>query len=124
LRVVADQVGTPTSAALIAEVTAAALRQSTMPRPMPSGLWHLTAHGQTSWHGFAEAIVEGAFERGLIARKPSVVPIATTDFPTRARRPAYSCLDNSGLPPDLRSVVHDWRDGLQRVLDELGANRG
>jgi dTDP-4-dehydrorhamnose reductase len=120
LRVVADQVGTPTSAALIADVTAAALRQS----PMPSGLWHLTAHGQTSWHGFAEAIVEGAFERGLIARKPSVVPIASADFITRARRPAYSCLDNGRLPPDLRSVVHDWRDGLRRVLDELGADRG
>ncbi len=120
LRVVADQVGTPTSAALIANVTAAALRQS----PMPSGLWHLTAHGQTSWHGFAEAIVEGAFERGLIARKPSVVPIATADFPTRARRPAYSCLDNSRLPSHLRSVVHDWRDGLRRVLDEIGADRG
>lgn len=120
LRVVADQVGTPTSAALIADVTAAALRQS----QMPSGLWHLTAHGQTSWHGFAEAIVEGAYERGLIARKPSVVPIATADFPTRARRPAYSCMDNGRLPADLRAVVHDWRDGLRRVLGELGENQG
>lgn len=120
LRVVADQVGTPTSAALIADVTAAALRQSSM----ASGLWHLTAHGQTSWHGFAEAIVEGAFERGLIARKPSVVPIATTDFPTRARRPAYSCMDNGRLPPDLLSIIHDWRDGLRHVLDEFGADQG
>jgi dTDP-4-dehydrorhamnose reductase len=120
LRVVADQIGTPTSATLIADVTASALRQS----PIPSGLRHLTAHGDTSWHGFAEAIVDGACERGLIARKPSVAPIATADFPTRARRPAYSCLDNGRLPADLLGIVHDWRDGLQRVLDELGANRG
>ena len=116
LRVVADQIGTPTPAALIADVTAAALGRTSM----ASGLWHVTAHGRTSWHGFAEAIVDGAFERGLIARKPSVVAIATADFPTRARRPAYSCLDNGRLPPDLLSAVHDWRDGLRRVLDELG----
>lgn len=118
LRVVADQVGTPTSAAMIADVTAAALR-----RPSAvSGLLHLTAHGRTSWHGFAEAIVDGAFERGLIVRKPFVVPITTADFPTRARRPAWSCLDNGRLPPDLRAAVHDWREGLRRVLDDLRAD--
>lgn len=119
LRVVADQVGTPTPAALIADVTAAALRLS----PAPSGLWHLTAHGRTSWHGFAQAIVDGAFERGLIARKPSVVAIATADFPTRARRPAHSCLDHGRLPPDLLAAIRDWREGLGRVLDELRGDR-
>src|SRR3546814_487168 len=63
LRVVADQVGSPTSAAHIADTTAAVLAQGAG----RSGLWHLTCAGQTSWHGFAEAIMAGAGERGLLA---------------------------------------------------------
>ena len=84
LRVVADQIGTPTPAALIADVTARALRG---PTPK-SGLWHLTATGQTSWHGFAEAIFAGAVARGLLPRAPKVEPITTGDYPTPAARPA------------------------------------
>src|SRR5690606_12036447 len=87
LRVVADQIGTPTSALLIADVTAKILQA----QDQPSGLWHLTATGSTSWHGFADAIIAQAFEAGLIDRRPGVVPITTADFPTPARRPAYSC---------------------------------
>ena len=71
LRVVGDQVGTPTPAALIADVTARIISADAR----KSGTWHLTPHGQTSWHGFGEAIVEGAFERGLLAKKPIVTAI-------------------------------------------------
>src|SRR5690606_11932335 len=73
LRVVADQVGSPTSAAHIADTTAAILGQGTA----RGGTWHLTCTGQTSWHGFAEAIMAGAVERGLLARAPKVHAIAT-----------------------------------------------
>ncbi len=119
LRVVADQVGSPTPAAWIADATAAILAQPAQ----ASGLWHLTAAGQASWHGFAEAIVQGAFERGLLERMPRVEPIATSDYPTPAARPAYSVLDNGRLRRDFGLEPPDWREGLARVLDELAGGR-
>ena len=115
LRVVADQHGTPTPAYLIADVTAALLRNSAAPR----GTFHLTAAGETSWHGFATAILDGAAERGLIPRAPRVVPITTADSPTRAKRPAYSRLDIAALESVLGQPMPDWRSGLDHVLDQM-----
>jgi dTDP-4-dehydrorhamnose reductase len=112
LRVVADQVGTPTPAALIADVTAELLGL----RDAPSGTFHLTPRGETSWHGFAEAIFEEALARGLISRAPKVIPIATSDYPTRARRPGYSRLDIGRLEQVLGHALPEWRVGLQQVL--------
>jgi len=117
LRVVADQIGTPTSAALIADVTAHLLAISD---GAPDGLLHLTAGGRTTWHGFAEAIVSGAYARGLLARVPRVVPIATADYPTPARRPAYSVLDTGRLEAGCGIRLLDWQEGLARTLDALG----
>jgi len=116
LRVVADQVGTPTSAALVAETTAAILGRAS---PRSSGLWHLTAEGHTSWHGFAEAIVTRAQARGLLAKRPAVAPIATADYPTRARRPAYSCLDTRRLSHDFSVDLPEWAEDLERVLGSI-----
>ncbi|CAD2262393.1 dTDP-4-dehydrorhamnose reductase [Xanthomonas arboricola] len=120
LRVVADQVGTPTPAALIADVTAQLLRQRT---PDTSGTWHLTAAGQTSWHGFAEAIFQQAVSAGLLSRAPRVVPITTADYPTPAKRPAYSRLSIDKLQRDFDIVLPDWQLGLQRVIAEIAAAR-
>ncbi|WOB48126.1 dTDP-4-dehydrorhamnose reductase [Xanthomonas hydrangeae] len=118
LRVVADQIGTPTPAALIADVTAQLLRQRT---PDTSGTWHLTAAGQTSWHGFAEAIFEEAVSAGLLPRAPRVVPIITADYPTPAKRPAYSRLSIEKLQRDFDVVLPEWQLGLQRVIAEIAA---
>ena len=112
LRVVADQVGTPTPAALIADVTTELLGL----RGAPSGTFHLTPRGETSWHGFAEAILEEALARGLIPRAPKVIPIATSDYPTRARRPGYSRLDIGRLEQVLGRALPEWRTGLRQVL--------
>ena len=117
LRVVADQTGTPTPAALVADTTAQLLRQ----RPERSGLWHLTATGQTTWHGFAAAIFAGAVARGLVARAPTVVPITTADHPTPAARPAYSVLDTGALQREFGIALPHWRRGLDGVLDQLAA---
>jgi len=116
LRVVADQVGTPTSAELIAYATATAIRS-----PRGSGLWHLTASGQASWHEFAEAIMREAHALGLIARVPRIVPIATADYPTRAARPAYSVMDNSAFQRDFGIELANWYEGMVQVLDELAS---
>lgn len=117
LRVVADQIGTPTPAALIADVTAQILRDGAA----VSGTWHLTATGKTSWHGFAQAIFEGAVERGLIARAPTVEAITTADYPTPAKRPAYSGLDTMTLERDFGIRLPDWQAALDGVLDTLAA---
>ena len=116
LRVVADQVGTPTSAAWIADATAAVLRHGVT----DAGTWHLVASGQTSWHGFASAIIEDAHALGLLARTPTVMPIATADFPTPAQRPANSVLDTARLRSDFGIVPQDWRDGLRATLRDIG----
>lgn len=115
LRVVADQIGTPTSAALIADVTAQVLRQGTK----ASGTWHLTAAGQTSWHGFAEAIFARAVATGLLPRAPQVVAIPTSEYPTQARRPAYSCLDTTSLQRDFGIDLPAWETALDSVVAEL-----
>nr|WP_238396074.1 dTDP-4-dehydrorhamnose reductase [Xanthomonas fragariae] len=118
LRVVADQIGTPTPAALIADITAQLLRQRALET---SGTWNLTAAGQTSWHGFAETIFEQAVNAGMLQRAPRVVPITTADYPTPAKRPAYSRLSIEKLQRDFDIVLPDWRVGLQHVIAELAA---
>jgi len=112
LRVVADQVGTPTPAALIADVTAQALQHD----GALSGTWHLTAKGETSWHGFAEAIFADAVATGVLPRAPNVEAISTAEYPTPAKRPAYSHLDVAKLEQDFGVVLPSWQDGLKRVI--------
>lgn len=115
LRVVADQIGTPTPAALIADVTAQALQH---PGHL-SGTWHLTASGQTSWHGFAEAIFAEALANGVLAKVPAVEAIPSSEYPTPAKRPAWSVLDNRKLQQDFGIVLPAWQDGLKRVMAEI-----
>jgi len=115
LRVVDDQRGTPTSARRIAQGVAGALQA--MPRA--SGTWHLAAEGECSWHGFASEIFSQAVRRGLLVKAPTVEPIPTAQFPTPARRPAYSRLDTSAFTRDTGLHLGDWREGLHEVLDVL-----
>ncbi len=119
LRVVADQVGAPTPAVWIAEASTRILAHGVP----TSGTWHLVAAGETSWHGFAQAIIDEALAAGLLQRVPRVLPIATAEYPTPARRPAYSVLDTERLRRDFGIAPPDWRDGLRAVLSELAASR-
>lgn len=120
LRVVADQVGAPTPAAWIADATADVLRGGAD----ASGTWHLVADGQTSWHGFAEAIMAEAHALGLLARVPRVLPITTADYPTPAKRPAYSVLDTTKLRRDFGIAPPDWREGLRATLQQMAREMG
>ncbi|MFC3816453.1 dTDP-4-dehydrorhamnose reductase [Lysobacter sp. GCM10012299] len=112
LRVVADQRGTPTPAWLIADVTADVLRKGLE----ESGIVHLVAAGETTWHGFADAIFDEAVSTGLISRRPIVTAITTADYPTRARRPAYSVLDTNRLREQYGIETPSWRQALQKTL--------
>lgn len=113
LRVVADQRGCPTPAWLIADVTAEILTQGLH----ASGIRHLVARGETTWHGFAEAIFDEAGARGLLEKRPHVHAIGTHEFPTRARRPAYSVLDPSRLEGEYGLALPDWREALKTTFD-------
>lgn len=117
LRVVADQVGSPTPAWLIARATADILAKGVV----ESGVRHLVASGQTSWHGFAEAIFAEAVERGVLERAPRVVPIPSGDYPTRAARPAWSVLDNARLRYEYGLTLPDWRAALAQTFDRAAA---
>lgn len=112
LRVVADQHGCPTPAWLIADVTAGILQQGVK----APGIRHLVASGETTWHGFAEAIFAQAQAMGLIARRPRVIPIATSEYPTRARRPAYSVLDTRQMRQEYRFDLPSWEQALRSTL--------
>lgn len=119
LSVVADQRGAPTTARGIAEVTAQALNYP----ELDDGVYHLAAAGETTWHGFARAIFETALRGELIANAPEVRAIASKDFPTRARRPAYSVLDSGLLRERAGLGLPDWRRGLDAVIGELASLR-
>ena len=108
LKVVDDQFGAPTSSAAIAQATKLAIATG-----RGQGIYHLSAAGRTNWHGFAQAIVEGA---GL---KTPVRPIPSSDYPAAARRPRNSVLDNSKLKKEFGIALPDWRAGLREVMAQV-----
>jgi dTDP-4-dehydrorhamnose reductase len=117
LRVVSDQFGCPTWSRMIAETTALALKQVLVSGDFArfSGLYHLAASGQTSWHGFASAIVEHMPRDG---KKCTVVdPITTTDYPLPAKRPAFSVLSTEKLQRTFELRLPDWQESLKAVLE-------
>lgn len=114
LGVVADQIGTPTWARTLAgAVWEAALRPELPP------VLHWTDLGVASWYDFAVAIQEEALARGLLARAVPVSPIRTADYPTPARRPAYSVLDKTATLAALACPRLHWRAALRSMLDDL-----
>jgi dTDP-4-dehydrorhamnose reductase len=109
LRVVDDQVGAPTSAAAIASATARLVELS---ESGASGIYHMTATGSTSWCGFARAIFQG----GVLGTQPRVQPIASSDYPTPARRPANSVLSNDKFAHAFGFRLPTWQQQLNQVL--------
>ena len=114
VRVVADQKGAPTWASSLAEALWAAATS-----PAARGIHHWTDAGVASWYDFAVAIAEEGLARGLLHKAPKVQAITTADYPTPARRPAYSVLDRSSAETLLGLKPAPWRDNLRRMLEEL-----
>ena len=123
VRVVNDQHGAPTSARLIADATALALARwsafDAARRAATVGTYHLCAAGQTTWYEFARAIFQRSLAAGILVRAPEALPIATADYPTKARRPAYSVLDTGKFRATFGFYLPDWQQGLDAVIGEL-----
>ena len=125
LRIVADQFGAPTSARVIAQTLAGIL---TAAQGDPAGMLHkrggilnLACSGETSWHGFASAIVEGMRARGAALKCERIVPISTAEYPTKARRPANSRLSLERLRDVFGAETSPWREALDQELGQRSA---
>lgn len=123
LKIVADQIGAPTWARLIADATAHIVRQAIAEKnnaQFNSDIYHLTSSGSTSWHGFAHTIINTAREQGslnLINR--SILPIPTNEYPLPAKRPANSLLSTQKLEQHFGLILPSWETSLKLCLQEL-----
>jgi dTDP-4-dehydrorhamnose reductase len=120
LTVIDDQIGAPTGAELLADVTAHAVR-AVRTDPSLAGLYHLTAAGETSWHGYARFVIEHATRSGLAlkAGADAVQPVPTSAFPTPAQRPHNSRLDTSRIESAFDLRLPPWQQGVARMLAEI-----
>lgn len=118
LSVIADQIGAPTGADLIADVTALAIQQ-VLQRPELSGLYHLAAGGEVSWHGYACHVIGFAQANGEHLAVTTINPIETTAYPTPARRPLNSRMNTQKLRDNFYLHLPDWQSGVTRMLREV-----
>ena len=124
LRVVSDQVGCPTYAGHIADALlqiAASVRSQ--PEQAGYGLYHFGGDSGLSWCDFARYIIDAGQEVGMLERAPLITGITTSEFPTLAKRPAYSMLDSSELERHFGIAPSDWRQGVRQTLMALKSER-
>lgn len=120
LNIINDQFGAPTGADLLADVTAHALRTA-VARPEVSGLYHLVAGGCTTWHEYASMAIAYARHHGaaLKVAADAIHPVATSAFPTPAKRPHNSRLNTEKLQHTFNLTLPDWQAGVARMLAEI-----
>ncbi len=127
LNIVADQKGAPTSSLSIADAILDLINNWNSTKQAETGIYHLSNTGNTTWHGFACEIVKQHNHVSLLPSlkidESEIAPIATSEYPTPAARPANSILDNTKLKSVFDIVLPSWQDGLQQVLqDEVFLN--
>jgi dTDP-4-dehydrorhamnose reductase len=120
LSVINDQTGAPTGADLLADVTAHAIRAA-LQRPDVSGLYHLVARGETTWHGYASFIIDFARQFGIEIKvvPEAIQPVPTSAFPTAARRPLNSRMNARKLQNTFGLDLPHWQTGVARMLTEF-----
>jgi len=120
LKVIDDQIGAPTGADLLADLTAHAMRSVAL-QPQHGGTYHAVASGHTSWHGYATHVIENARSCGVPIRvaREAIAAVPTSAFPTPARRPANSRLDTQKLRNTFGLQLPDWQSGVDRMLAEV-----
>lgn len=120
LTIINDQVGAPTGADLLADVSAHAIRTA-LQRQDVGGLYHLVASGETSWHGYASYVLDLARQAGIDIKVASqaIEPVPTTAFPTPAQRPKNSRLNTNKLESTFELSLPNWKLGVARMLTEI-----
>lgn len=118
LQVVSDQVGAPTGAELIADVTAHALKAAAT-GSIDAGIYHLAAGGEVSWHGYACHVIETARALGMQLQVEAVEEIPSRAYPTPAQRPLNSRMDTSRVQAALKIRLPEWQEGVDRMLIEI-----
>ena len=120
LTVIDDQIGSPTGADLLADVTAHALRTA-LQRPEVAGTYHAVGDGETSWHGYAQHVIEFARARGetIKVARDAIAPVPTSAFPTPAKRPANSRMNTHKLRTTFGLTLPSWQAGVDRMLTEV-----
>ncbi len=122
LTVIDDQHGAPTGADLIADVTAHAIRKAMAnPATALTGIYHLVASGETTWHGYASHVISQArhTQAELVLKVTEIAPVPTSAFPTLARRPLNSRLSTQKLQQAFGLVLPPWQQGVNRMLTEI-----
>ncbi len=119
LTIVNDQIGTPTNAATLSQLTTAALGRW-LGRPGKVGIFNLSSTGPAiSWYEFASYFLQQAYKFGIVSKLPTVEPVPSTAYPTPAQRPAYSVLDNSHFSKTFSIDVPDWRTQTDACIAEI-----
>jgi len=120
LKIINDQVGAPTGADLLADVTAHAIRTA-LQSPEVCGLYHLVAGGEISWHGYANFVIDFARQAGVEIKvaPEAVIPVSSSAFPTAAQRPLNSRLHTSKLQNTFKLNLPHWQSGVTRMLTEI-----
>ena len=120
LTVIDDQIGSPTGADLLADLTGHALRAALV-RPDLAGTYHAVASGETSWHGYARHVIEFARAAGqkVLVAPDAVVAVPTSAFPTPARRPGNSRMNTAKLRERFGLALPSWQAGVDRMLAEV-----
>ena len=120
LSIINDQIGAPTGADLLADITAHAIRAA-LQRPEVSGLYHLVAGGETSWHGYASFVIDYARRNGVSLKvsPDAIKPVLTSAFPTPAKRPHNSRMDTAKLQHTFGLKMPSWEIGVERMLSEV-----
>jgi dTDP-4-dehydrorhamnose reductase len=113
LKVIADQIGSPTWTTDLSNALVKLLQKQAQ------GLFHFSNSGQCSWHGFAEQIIANGQEMGLLEKTVPVKPIPTSEYPTPAKRPAFSLLNKAKYISLTGEVPPDWQDSLKEMMKEL-----
>ncbi len=114
IRVVADQLGTPTYAGLLAQNIAASIEC----KDLPAGIYHYQDSGRISWYGFAREIQRMGIAYGILTKKCRIIPVTTEEFKTMAKRPAFSVFNTGKIQKKLNFTVRGWKENLKQYFEE------